>query len=102
MRAKSQFAEVLVKGDENALFALSAGKHIFVSASRGIGSHPRNVVACLLQGGDGLCGDVFVCEQPQGSGHLELQRIDFFGLEQAAGVGQAGSDIFVSEAGVIA
>jgi hypothetical protein len=57
---KSEFAKVLVEGEEQAIFGLSAGQHFRVGDPRRVSADPGDVVTTLAEGGDRISGKVLI------------------------------------------
>ena len=88
-----QFAEVLVEGEEDSVPAHRARQDVAIRTAGGIAADPGDIVADGAQGRHGIVGYVLVGEEAHASGGAcGRQRIDLFGLQHLARIGEAGGD----------
>ena len=69
--SKCEFAEVLVKRYDNAVFSLCTRQDLRVTATGSILSNPYDVVSSLSKRSDNCTRNVLVCEQPGGHSHRD-------------------------------
>ncbi len=74
----SQFAEILIEGEENSVLADRAGQDVGIRAARRIGADLSDIVPRASQCHHGAAREIFVGEEAHRlSGSLE--RVDTFG-----------------------
>jgi len=100
-RSISQLAEILVEGEQDSEFCLSAREDCTIGTARRIGPNPGHIVAVFPQGGDGGERKFLVGEQAHRLSS-EFQREYALRLEDCAGVAETSSEIFGRQPRIIA